>query len=553
MKILKGKSKRTVIFTVITIVSIAVLLASNVLLSYFGGLNNFYIDLTERGIYTMTDKMADECAFVDELGETDGDKCVKITFCTDPDYLTESDLTRATYFMALNMQKEFDNVEVETVNVYANPGALSRYKTTSLTTFVASDIIISYGDRYRIISADAFWLSNYTLYNGEYVMASLIKSVTAIEQPVAYFVTGHGETVFDVNNPESAESLEAAALYDLLRAQGMRVELLDLSKVNGVPKDCAALIINDPTSDFEIDSDKLNSMSYMTDIEKIEKYLVNDQGALLVARDYERSFKNLDAFLKSWGFEFGSSVVTDKEEYIVGAQTDLITVYNKNEGSVANAIYKEFASILTAPKAIVTNTGYITTSFARDGYQTEAGAGHVSRQYSSFLTSSDGASAYFKDNAGAITNSVDNIGMMDLAGLTARQSLNEDTAETTYSFVFCAASADFFSNALLSNASYANYDVVSALVNTVSRTDIYASTDLGGSSYNSSSVGGKQIFEDTMESEDWQVMDINNMKAIGTKQGLSESAKIIYTVLFMVAPLVALGLGVFVCIRRKFL
>lgn len=550
MKILKGKSRRTVVFTVITAVSIIVLLTLNILLSYFGGLNNFYIDLTERGIYTLTDKMVDECAFVDEL---EGDKKVKITFCTDPDYLTEADLTRATYFMALDMQKRFDNVEVEAVNVVANPTALSRYKTTSLTTFEPKDIVVSYGDRYRIVSAEAFWLSDYTLYNGEYTLATLIKSVTAIKQPAAYFITGHGETVFDSAAPESEMSLKAARLYDLLRAQGMRVAALDLSTVDKVPEDCAVLVLNNPTSDFTLDSDKLNDMRYESEIEKLDKYLINDQGALMVARDYNRTFPNLDAFLKSWGFKFGTSVVSDAEGSTEGADTEIITVYNTDTDSFANAIYSEFASVQTAPKTVISNTGYMTTSFVRDGSASEAGSGNVMRVYSSFLTSRDSATAFFKDADGNITGAADKKGSMDLAAVTARQNLDENTTESTYSFVFCAASGDFFSNSLLGNTAYANYDIASALINTISRVDVFASMDLGGESYNSSSVGGKQIFEDTMESEDWQVIDINNMKSIGTKQGLSDGAKVTYTAVFMLAPVAALALGIFVCIRRRFL
>ena len=305
MKILKGKSKRTLIFAAITVAVLVFALLANLLLSYFGGINTLYIDLTERGIYSLTDKMVEECGFIDEL--SDADKKITVTFCTDPDYLVQADVTRATYFMALKLAQKFDKIEVECKSVSEDPLALSEYKVTSLTTFSPSDIVISYGDRYRIVKADSFWASDYTFYNGEYVMASLMKSVTAVEQPAAYFTVGHGETVYDPANPESEESLKAATLYSLLVAQGLRVGTVDLYNQE-IPDDCAVIIINNPRSDFRFDNDKIGEMKYQSEVEKLDKYLINEQGALMVARDYHKDLdlSNLDGFLSEWGFELMS-------------------------------------------------------------------------------------------------------------------------------------------------------------------------------------------------------------------------------------------------------
>ena len=164
MRIFKGKSKRTVIFSVITVGVIVVLLGANLALSLIGGGRNWFIDTTPEGLYSLTGKMVDECAFVDELGKTDGDKCVKITFCNDPDRLISSFDTRATYYMALDLQKKYSNVEVETINVNTDPTALSKYKRTSLTKINPTDVIVSYGDRYRMVSAISFWTTDYFSY-----------------------------------------------------------------------------------------------------------------------------------------------------------------------------------------------------------------------------------------------------------------------------------------------------------------------------------------------------------------------------------------------------
>ena len=148
MKILKGKSRRTLIFAAITVAVLVFALLAN-LLSYFGRINTLYIDLTERGIYSLTDKMVKECGFVSELA--DEDKKIKITFCTDPDYLTEASVTRATYFMALKLAQKFDRVEVECKNVIEDPLALSEYKVTSQGRINASRPTIAAKSSMRLL------------------------------------------------------------------------------------------------------------------------------------------------------------------------------------------------------------------------------------------------------------------------------------------------------------------------------------------------------------------------------------------------------------------
>ena len=179
--IFKGKSTRTKIFSVITIVGIVLLLGLNLGLTYLSGQKLLIADLTPEGFYTMRDKMLEACHAIldpDENGEV---KEIKITFCTDPDYLVASDSMRATYFMALSLQNKFDNVTVETVNVALDPTAVSMYRTTSRESITASDVIFSYGAKYKIADATSFWTSDNFSYNGEYRVVSILASLTAID------------------------------------------------------------------------------------------------------------------------------------------------------------------------------------------------------------------------------------------------------------------------------------------------------------------------------------------------------------------------------------
>ncbi len=559
MRIFKGKSKRTVIFSAITVGVIVVLLAANLALSLVGGGRNWFIDTTPEGLYSLTKAMVEECAFVDDLGKTDGDKCVKITFCNDPDRLISNFDTRATYYMALDLQKKYSNVEVETINVNTDPTALSKYKRTSLTKINSTDVIVSYGDRYRIVGALNFWTTDYFSYNGEYRMATLIKSVTAINQPAAYFLTDHGETYYDPENPESEGSLKTSYLYDLLSDCGLQVKTLAISEVDAIPDDCALLIINNPRKDFVTDPDKYNSLSYVSDLEKLDRYLVNKQGAIAVTKDYDEalSLPNLEDFLHEWGFDFSTSQVRDESSSVAGSEgKNLIAVYETSEDSYAHAIYGDYSNIATSARTTINNSGYITNSYGEQGYRNEAGSSETVKRYAPFLKSSAKASSYFySDLSGNYDDSsvLDSTGQFDLAALTVRQTYDSITAEHTYSYLFCAASADFFSNESLSNAAYANYDIMTALINNISRVDVYASLELGGTSLNSSSYGGKQLVSTELSTEDTEVFSPDASEVIKVNYGISTTEKVVYTVIVAVVPFIVLIIGAVVCIRRRFL
>ena len=274
--IFKGKSTRTKIFSVITIVGIVLLLGLNFGLTYLGGQTLFLADLTPEGIYTVSDKMLEVCHTMLDPDENGKAKEIKITFCTDPDYLIESDKMRATYFMALYLRNKFDNVTVETVNVALDPTAVSMYKTTSRDTIKASDVIFSYGAKYKIVDATGFWTSDDFSYNGEYRVASIIASLIAIDKPVAYFVTDEylGTEYYDPSNPDSEMSKSLASFADLLNERGLEIKLLDFGTLGAreeIPEDCALLIIHNPKNDFKYDESQLDNFGYISDIEKIDR------------------------------------------------------------------------------------------------------------------------------------------------------------------------------------------------------------------------------------------------------------------------------------------
>lgn len=557
MKILKGKSRRTKLFTLITFAIIIILFGLNLFLSVLGHRKSAYIDMTPEGLYSVTDRMVEECSFIDELDTANSNEKVKIIFCNDPDNLKDSTITRVTYYMALKLDKIFDNLEVETVNVNFNPTAVSKYKATSLSEINTSNIIVAYGNRYRVAGAESFWTKDsngaYWSYNGEYKLATLLKSVTLANDsnPIAYYVT-------DLH--EQGATVVGEQLKNLLSDRGLRVKPITLSTLEGdIPSDCALLIINNPTKDFVLDSNRLDEFGYVSATEKIDRYLTKNQGALMVAKEPGRSLPILEQFLSEWGFELSDTVVkTPKDESLVGTPGDtsdnrthvINAVYDVDTESYGYAIYGAYASLSSSPKTVFTGAGDISCAYGQTTAITEPGALDVSRVYSSFLTSPANSVPYQYGSDSIVAGEAMSY---DIAAVTTRTEFDNKTAEYTYSYVFCANDGDFFSDALLGNASYANYDIMSALINNISRMDIYASTDLGGTSLNTQNFGGKQLVNTALSEEDVEIYSADADKIVGINYGISKAARIVMTISIAAVPLAILIVGVVVFVKRKYM
>ena len=555
MNILKGKSTRTRIFTIITLVTVILAIALNLVLGYFGLNKTLFLDLTYEGFYTLTDTMKKECSFIEEL-----DREVEIIFCDDPDRLISQTVTRVLYFMSLMLDNSFENIKTRTVNVALNPTAVSKYKTTSLAEIEADDVIISYGDRYRVVKAEVFWYrdgeDNLFSYNGEYKMASLLKSVTAFSNAgsaSAYFLTGNGETFYDAARPD--ENRELLNFIHVLEDAGLTVKTLNLA-TEEIPDDCALIVINNPTEDFLPDPDRENDFYYVSPIEKLDRYLISNYGTVMVAKDHKRELPLFEEFLREWGFEFENALVKDTENNIADAddtKTQIIGAYNTDENGYGMGIYSEFAGLQSAPKFIMTDTGYMKCAYGASDSVFENGTAGTSRIYSPVIFTSNKATAYTKDEDGNYSLLYANEGQKDVVAVTVRKQLNSVTNENKYSYVMCANSAEFFTSYFLGSSAYSNYDVLVAAATNMTRSDEYASIDLGGTSQNSSSYGGKMLISDKMTVLGESIYYKDASTPIKQNHGLATSEIVVYSVFIFLLPVALAVVGIVVKIKRKYL
>ena len=539
-KLLKGGKNRTRILALISVSGVILLFLLNLLATYVGLHKTVFIDLTPEGLYTVTGRLSEELEFVDEKLS---DK-VKITFCADPDTLMKDERARLTYVMATKLDNKFKNIEVTAENITYKPTLVDKYKANALTKITPSHVIISYGERYRIIGLDNFWVANgeeMFAYNGEYKMASIIKSVTATERPKAYFVTDHKETYYTPEDKSEGWE-DAVELYNLLTDRGLEVKTLKLSEVAEIPADCELLVINNPREDYaSTPTDKENTLGYLSETEKLDRYLTKGHGSIMVAKDYKITLDILESFLYEWGFVFENAEVSDSGAYLPtesGEYTTVLGQYDTNEDSYAYAIYGEYAALSSRPNMVFKNTGYLTCSFGVGTTTPEPGTYAVTRNYDPFFYTTDKAEAY-KDGGIYAKDEA-----LHLAAVSTRLEINTVTAEYKYSYIMCAASADFFSSEILGDASNANFDILSALVENMARSDEYASQELGGTSLNSDKLGGKQLVDTT-------IYAVSDTTADTDKARMTSTVQTVFTVIVMLVPASLAVFGIVVYVKRK--
>ena len=94
---------------------------------------------------------------------------------------------------------------------------------------------------------------------------------------------------------------------------------------------------------------------------------------------------------------------------------------------------------------------------------------------------------------------------------------------------------------------------MASVISNISRTDRYATIELGGLSLNSPSFGGKQMASTTLSDTPSKVYSWDAKEVIKYNKGLSGTAIVLYTIVVMAVPVAALALGITVFIKRKFL
>jgi len=108
---------------------------------------------------------------------------------------------------------------------------------------------------------------------------------------------------------------------------------------------------------------------------------------------------------------------------------------------------------------------------------------------------------------------------------------------------------------MLGNSSYANFDIVSALVQNICRLDTFADDSLGGESFNGNKFLGKQLVDTNIRAEDISenIFTEDGGEAVEISYGLTAPRRTRIIILVFVLPVAIAVIGVVVTVKRKYL
>lgn len=436
--------------TAFTCAFIAVVILFNVAFTALASKYMWYIDMTKEEVFTLSEAAKNLLADVDAP--------VNIYFASEPDELMEgtySPYMKYIYTTALQLQNEFDNINVECKDVVKHRAFFEPFRTTAATNIQTTSVVVESGGEVRVYAYNAFFYYDETTnqlwaYNGEYKLVSGILQVTSAELPIVYFTTQHGEDL----------GAEANAIHALFKDNGFDVRTIDLASEE-IDDDARIVVINNPVYDFigaEADSE------FSNEIAKLDAFL-DRLGCLIVfsSPDNAGRLTNLSEFLEEWGIAFTpNTYVKDMAHSVSTDGTSVVAAYDAD--TLGSSLYKDITSnLITPPKTVSPYTTPIEVLWETGGDLSGT------REVSPILKSYDTAVAV-KDG--------EEIGSGEYNLMTVSRELRLINNDYYSAYVVAIGSPDFAAaNYLVSNA-YANNDILSAIMRGTGRDKILADIPL---------------------------------------------------------------------------
>ena len=553
---------------VLTALIVAAIILLNVAFSALSQKLTLYVDLTPEQLFTLSDEMIDliengdptfeesfspiqmvdkireeNKAYNAEKGLSAGDAdyrnehaTIQLIFCDEPDAWTADLVVHYVYNTALELQARFpDYIEVQNYNIVRNPSLVTKYKTNSDTVISTESVIISLdtgandGLRYRIRDLASFYVMDTEdtanpepwAYNGDKAFASSILAVTNAQAPLACFTSNHGETTND-------------SLTRVLLDAGYQIDAIDLSK-DEIPENCRLLIIFDPKEDFRV----TDGVSEVDELTKIENHLYDNTASMMVFFNPETPvLENLEEYLAEWGIQYdrdsagNSHIIHDPAHSLDVAGTTVMGEYGLNHPAAKiteamrarpypqsvifkNAMSISHSSVYTPKRYVDENDDSITynySSYSMDG---------TTRNVYDLFSTYEGAYAMANNQKVEIAKGQDKPALMTVSVELRSTQETAYTSMTDASYVIACGSTDFVSQPLMESNAYGNTDLMLSALRTVGQEPVPVG------------IGYKAFADKTIDT-------------VTTAEATQ------YTVILTVIPVVlALGVGIFVIVRRK--
>ncbi len=482
----------TVALTVLIVAAVILLNASVTLLGMRFG---WFLNMNPNLAYPVTETCYDylETHVIPNAGED-----IRLIFCESEEEIAEDYTFSMIHSTARDLSERYpDTVKIEYLNVWEQPSIARFYGVKSSTS-----VVVVSGEEHRVCSLRDFFLfpagdtTNPVAYIGEKRFAVAMKAVVSENNPIAYFTLNHGESTPDYS-----------LMYTIIDA-GYTISYLDALSFD-IPEDCALLVTYAPARDYTVE----DGVSGISEIDKLDAYLARGGKFMtFISADTFAAggYKNLEGYLATWGVTFdhatgagGIEECNAIRDTAHALTADGYTILGQIP-TVGNAatVLDQITGSLRAANA----TGI---SIAEDFTASNGNYVNGSRTLSPYLRSHVGAEAWAGGRAVGRTDEGYNL-----------ITLTEDSS--TGGQVFVSASTEFADEASLQSGVFDNGPFLLTTLQEMGAEDVPIA------------LSSQPLSDDTIHS-------------LTTAQART------ITITLVAAPvIVALAVGLFVLIRRKF-
>lgn len=538
-----GQRGRRLLHLALTLTVVVALLAASLAFTAFAQAHNVFLDTTVEGRFTLRPRMVEILRAAEMRSDVD------IIFCTDPDVLLSSYSSSLVYIMALELEKQVENIHVSTVNAAREPEAVAPYKRTSASEINSGHVIVTSGTEFRVYTMDSFFTvssesGDVVGFNGEQKMCEAILSLTARDLPLACFTVGHGEVLPTQSDPETGY------FFELIRDAGFTVTAIDL-ETEDIPPECGLLIINGPTEDFP--SYAISDLENNTPLTKIDRFL-DAYGSVFYFRDSAApTLPNLEEFLAEWGIgfsvkdsagtAFAGTTLTDSKAALSGLADRICGSYG------TSSIYSDITSLASPPKTVFEKAAPVSILW-RDNNSSVNSAGRKVE-----VLFSTTASAQALDAAGNTVTA----GSFPLMTMTSETRVVDNAYFT--STLFVCGTTRYTAAEYLSENVYANREVLISAIRGAARTSVSVAEELEFKYYETTDFTESYDQSDNLvylfDSEGnvvWETGADGESHAVILRilRPIEEWEKTLWVWVLCILPVVLLaGGGAFVCLRRR--
>jgi hypothetical protein len=463
---------------------------------------------------------------------------IYINFCDVEDNIE----AEATQFYVLGIARELQQafpktIKLNFINIWENPTAVDKFKTSTLTSIYSTDVIVEFGTEYRIYSLSQLYVIGEDdkpwAFNAEKRLASAILAVTKSETPVACVTINHGENLKDYE-----------LLYQLQDA-GYTINSIDLIRQD-IPEDCDLLVTYNPISDFLNDDDVEEGVTDISEIAKLVEYLSSDEGNsyMVFLSPDAPALPHLEEYLSEyWGIEFQRNTTAQGNTYSYKVKdaeqslsSDGMTVVGQYSTVGAGAdLTADMRKVAYPSKVIFKNAMPIKYSFDTIYYDDENddSKNHwygfkynngIARSVYDIFTSTGNAVAMANGVEVAKATELEPFKLMTLSIQLRNEqedSYGYDFASNN-SYVLACGSVDFAAKSFIQSSTYGNSELLNSALQ----------------------IMGKDSIAITLKFVPFADSTIDSLTTAEANQ---------YTVVLTTVPsVIILAVGIFVLVRRKY-